>query len=495
MQSPLQSTAPSATASVLLLGGEFAEWCDERGHARVPIRGRTPSELASAAAEAVQALGSRPGRCLLALGTGLIEQRTLTLPELKRSELSNIFLRKAAALLEAPLEDTLYAALPQMPDPGNTVGQTNERRWYVVAARRKQIVDLRLELRARGFDVRKVVAARLARLCQADLTRGESESAAIVIDVELDGVTVSLIAERTLVQQNRMQGSFETLPSMAFSLLQEVKSFEAFWRKLSRGGSIAHVVVIGIEPELSPLFGNALAQAMPQSRLHLLPQPAAGEAEIANANGARALGRVAGRIAALRACTADGPFNADLTVDIPARYGYAASLAACLLLVAGGLGMLLRGHLSGRLEQLDQRTESFNASAVELETLREENERTAQLAADLELECERLIRAGQVGMPLDQALADCLDALDERALLTNFSSEYEDGEGEIRIGGLTDPRPVVAMHALTDIARSLEHSASFAAVTMDAPAQRSDDVRGARTPLTFEARASWELAP
>lgn len=495
MHFPRQSTPTSSTTPVLLLGGDFAEWCDARGHSRVPIRGRTPGELAGVAAEAAQASGSRPGRCLLALGAGLIEQRTLTLPELKRSELAPIFLRKAAALLETSPEDTLYAALPQMPDPGNAVGQTNERRWYVVAARRKQMLDLRLELRARGFDVRRVAVARLARLCQADITRGESQSAAIVIDVEPDGVIVSLIAQAALVQQNRMQGSFETLPSMAFSVLQEVKSFEAFWRKLSRGESIAHVVVLGIEPEISLLFANALSQAMPQSRLHVSPESASDEAAISNANSARASGRLAGRIASLRACTADGPCNVDLTLDIPARYGYIASLAACLLLVTGGLGVLLRGHLSGRLERLDTRTRTLNATAVDLETLREDNQRTEQLVADLELECERLIRAGQIGMPLEQALSDCTSALSERALLTSFTSEYEDGTGEIRIGGVTDPSPVVAMHALTDISSALEHSASFAAVAMDAPAQRSDDVRGARAPLTFEARVNWELAP
>ena len=65
--------------------------------------------------------------------------------------------------------------------------------------------------------------------------RGDAEAACIVVDVDLDSVVVSLVQGTTLRHQNRISGTFASVATMAMALVQELKSFDAFWRRSSRG--------------------------------------------------------------------------------------------------------------------------------------------------------------------------------------------------------------------------------------------------------------------
>ena len=211
----------SVTCAVLLLSHATAEWLELRpdGAALVgssPVLGSAPEDVAKAAVAAMRAAGGTERRIVLALSGQLALQRTLVLPDLARKELARVFPRKAAALLECAQQDVLYAALPIQRERQGAEAAA-EQKWQLVALRRPFMLALRKALRRERIQVARVVSAPLARLCEAQRLRDDSEKACIVVDVERDGVAVSLIAGDALRMQNRIIGSFESVPTMALS--------------------------------------------------------------------------------------------------------------------------------------------------------------------------------------------------------------------------------------------------------------------------------------
>ncbi|MCY3003186.1 MAG: hypothetical protein NTV21_15400, partial [Planctomycetota bacterium] len=237
---------------MLHLTHEVAEWLShapsgEPAYARAAVQGSGPADLATAAAAARDQAGAQRQHCTLVLGGSLVDHRVLELPELARGDLRSVLARKAAHALGAELDDTLFAALPlgisEHADGDGPKGQ----KWLLMSVRKSVLRPIEVECRRRGVELARVSSASLARLCEAQRVRGDAEQACIVVDVDLDSIVVSLVQGTTLRHQNRITGTFATVPTMAMALVQELKSFDAFWRRSARGAGVTQVVVIGLD--------------------------------------------------------------------------------------------------------------------------------------------------------------------------------------------------------------------------------------------------------
>ena len=192
MRLGFQSTDTSACA-VLHVSGEVAEWFERApdGAPRYglePVRGAGPEDVVRAALLARGNAGGTALRCVVALGAKLVEQRSIPLPEIARADLHKVLGRKAANLLEARIDDTLFAALPYSKDASNADTDGTEQKWHLVALKRSFASGLRVALRRARLHVVRLVEGSSARLCHADRIRGERDKACIMIDVDSDDV-------------------------------------------------------------------------------------------------------------------------------------------------------------------------------------------------------------------------------------------------------------------------------------------------------------------
>jgi len=69
----------------------------------------------------------------------------------------------------------------------------------------------------------------------------------VVVDVDRDRVTVTLLSKDELRLPSQIRGAFESVPTMAFSSIREIKSFDVCWRKECRGRGVATVVALGLD--------------------------------------------------------------------------------------------------------------------------------------------------------------------------------------------------------------------------------------------------------
>lgn len=484
-QQPHSGRRSVERAAVLHLTHEGAEWFDD-GDAGVErfgsaqVLGPSPSDLVAAAQRAREDAGAPQRPCVLVLGGKLTEQRLLTLPPLGRRELPKVLARKAANLLGVELDDALYAALPLAADSRESESEV-EQRWYVFAMRRSLVAPLAEALQRAHLRVARLSCATLARLCAAQEARGDVSEPCIVIDVDFDSVVVSLIHAEELRMQNRIQGTFRSAPTMALSLIQEVRSFDAYWRKSSRGEGVSQVVVIGVESERARLFAHALTSALPHARVVLRPEPGE-EGAAPKPNGAR--------IAALRACRSTGAFQLEANLPAPPRTAVMAAVAGCALLVASGVGAVLHQRMSHELVDLRSSAAALAQHTCDLERLREGNRRAEALAQRAALEAERLAQARELGAPLAESIETLLAVVERRAELRSFSLSRFAGEGELRFAAVSSDDPVESVRDLKTIEHALASSPLFHAVEIETPALR----REIDSEAHFNGRAAWEAA-
>ncbi len=473
------------TSAVLFLSRDWAGWYgpgpDGRpALGRAKVLGAAPDDLAKAAVEAIANSGGKARPCVLALGSGMVSQRLMALPDLRRGELRSVFGRKAAAMIDGEPKDVLFAALP-MEGEAAADGEAQERRWLILAQDRNEAIDLRLALRNRRVKVRRVVVSRLARLCRAQEVRGDPHEVCVVIDVTHQAVVTSLITADVLAQQSSIEGDYVGTPAMTMHVVQEVRGLDAFWRRTHRGGRVGQVVVIGLDPERARALGQAISSTLPDADVITLPPVEEGQ-ELAPETGSQA---------AMAACSSTGPFNVDLTVHVPARHSYVLTLAACLLLVTVGLGSILHARLSRTLTSIEERARFFAFEARDLDHVVARNQAAVEAVEGMNVELERLLEAGAVGIPLEECLRDGLAAFGADATVTSLTIGPDEDGGEVAIAGVTGSHPVRAMQVLDGIGRRLEESPRFELIEIEPPAAVTPDVAS----ITFVATGWREGAP
>ena len=490
MPLPTKQRAPAQSA-VLHLTHEVAEWLSHGpdgapSYARAATSSPDPAELAAAAAAARDAAGAPRQRCTLALGGQLVDHRVLELPELARGNLREVLARKAALALGTGVSDTLFAALPlallEHADGDGPKGQ----KWLLMSVRKGLLHRIEVDCRRRGIELARVTSAPLARLCEAQRVRGDAEAACIVVDVDLDSVVVSLVQGTTLRHQNRISGTFASVATMAMALVQELKSFDAFWRRSSRGAGVTQVVVLGLDLDRSRLFSNAIGAALPEA--HVTNLPSEGEEFPSSLSRADIP-----RVAALRSCSSGGPFALELRLALPPRPRTLLAVGAAVALVASVAGTTMKRSLASELEDLQQQRKAYETGSTSLESLEAENREAERLIGALQLEVDRLVRSRNLGLSVAPAIRAARTTVEAEAELRTLSLERFDGTGELRLGGVVSSDPVESIEALKAIERELERHPLLKDVRIETPTFR--DTGSASVGQEFVGTAQWEDQP
>lgn len=489
-------------------------------YAAADVEGVKPHDLAQAAQRVHRAAGSPRRRFVLALGHGLYQHRLMVLPVLPKREMDEVLRRKAANLLGCEIEDALFAALEFRPERAAdathdkaAVEAALESRWLLVAMRRSEIVPLLHHLRECGLSVRRMVASGLSILCAAQCARSDRTQACIAVSIERTSVSVGLMDGAVLIQHNVLQGNFSSTPSLALALLQEIKSCEAFWRKTSRGGSVAEVVLVGVPRSRADLFENAVHAALPRAKITRLGAEMAIRAELESATlvtgenatpvtGAEANcvtgaepAEVAGhdRAELLAACVEGGDFQIDLTLRLPIPQRTAVWLSAVAVLVTGALGAVTYGSVENHRARLENEARSFAAEAADLAEIRSRRARAEESLEILAAYADRCRAIQHSGYPLDTEIDFVLSAFGQEASLHSLALGRLDQGGEVEIRGATVPHPWRAVQNVKRITSSLAHSGLFSNLSAEpggSPSNEGGASADRPTSFTIKARSS-----
>lgn len=477
---------------VLYIGTWWVEWLgvDRKGravHVREEVDGEHPAEFVSAALAAIRRAGMGRRPCVLALADTHAPERRVDVPPLRRKELQQVLERKAAQLLECGLEDTLYSARAASSQRG-AADETGLQPWIVVAMRRSFVVELSNRLRRHGLRVRKIVSARYARLSaliqafaaeDAPARQGPDASDAapravgtVVVDVELHSITIHLTHGPNVISDSQLAGSFQESPGLAVSLLQELRGLEAHWRKISRGGQLGRAVFAGLSAVGADRIRIAVATALPGVECSFL----SGERDDA----ARA------RQASLAACAGQGPFDLDLTVQLPRRPSVAAFLVLIVACLLGSVGVVAHAELSTRLVDLEAQEAALLGATGPLPELQDRAQDLEQGLARLAAETARAQQVLGLGLPLEDFLVQLFEVLaadaDLQALTVTRSGETHN----IRISGRTHSHPLRGLEALKRIESELTELPGYEQVELQPPTLTSG--QGSST-MPFEITA------
>lgn len=468
--------------AVLALDRDCAEWLgasvdSARPYGVADVGGAGTQALAEAAAAAAQASGSKPGRCVLALGNGLVRQRLLSLPHLSRRDTRAALARKAAALCECEVEEVVFTALGMddaSPIADGTAARA-ERRWLLVAQKRAETRELQAALGRRGFKVIRIVSSQLSSIARGQRLRKDKKSACIVVSALRKQVSVGLVHDETLVNENVLEGDIRTQPSLAMSLVQEAKSFDAAWRKANRGGAVGQVVLLGLPRDRAPLFKTAVASALPNAEVILQSEEGAD---------------AAGRVEALAACTETDGLQTELTLPMPLSTRTAALLLVAIFLTLATVATVAyRPTRQAELAELE-RVAAANARTADLESLRTQNADARRAIERLEAMTQRNARVLAHGWDVRGVLSDVVQALGAGATLTGLElGPFE--KHELRISGSASSDPARAILAVDRAVKTLESDPRY----RDVKSLPAGELPTGSQPIHFDLLAHKESAP
>lgn len=475
----LRDTDPEA---VLSLDPTGVRWTSLRGGGEYvgesAVEGSGPAAIAAAAVRARTAARDRSRACVLALSPTLVPQRFLALPRLSRKDMLGVLERKAAGMLGDADGDELVCARRAGELLAETTGRTDGR-WIVAATRRSLVRELQHALRASGIHVARVVSAQLAGPALV-LARGGDVAAVIVVALERRHTIVSLISENQLLNQNVLEGGFDTTPTMALTLLQEIKGYDAVHRKHRRGEPVTRVVVLGAQPERGELLSSSIRAALPQARCEMgLAAPL--DAPQAPARGAA--------LEIARACRERSPLQAEFSLPLAPRPLAVAAVALASLALVGAAGVVTWSGAHVEELRLRDATRAIEGEVADLDRLLAQNVATRAKLAELDALRVRNAAVLASGWPLERVLESAFRACGSDAAIVSLKLDRPAEAALFEIEAVTAPRPLDALRCVTRIERALASDPSFTAVAA-LPAGTPGVGEG---PFTFVVRGAGRL--
>jgi len=497
---------------VLLFGAQGVEFLSAGTSQAVYLRSDGPVEVGAGAAliaaELLVSHGQAPGPCVLALGGAWTSQRVINLPQVARRDLEVVLQRKAAALLETEPDEALFAALPLDIEEG-----AKEHKWMVLATRRRAYLALRYALRERGFRVRKAVSERMALASvvertfgtgsaqgrtpasgtgatadttphiasetTADTTASDAVEATIVVGMESGAIAVHLLHGGDLVHQSVLTAHFDDDAAMAKALVQELRGFDAFWRRRSRGGTVGRVVLVGFGPRWADRLVFAARAAIPQAICERLLHEGQSESQAA-------------RPTALAACRTETKLQLSLDLPLSPSRGSLAAIGVASVVVAACLALVAVEDLDAREARFDSERAALEVRSVDHdELLKREQEITCGLDL-LGRHRRRIEYLGSRGLPFEDLLRDTLDVIGGRGALTSVAVSLGGLEpGRVTMTGRMPSEPIATQSAIEGMLEAAEHTVTLKSFEVATPRAGSDRA----TTLEFTAEARLEVHP
>lgn len=455
---------------ILRLSRRWAEWLDFDVDGRPTlerrgVEGDGPHDLARAALEAAAGAPRGRRRCIVALADGLLKQRVIELPPMAAASRCSVLERKAAGLLDRNVEQVLYAAL-EMADDGRARGASASSRWLLVAQERAFAVQLRTALEAGDLRPLRVVSESLAHLDHAQGLRRDVGPACVVIDVGDEEVGVGLIARTAVHHMTVLAGSLSSTPALAVTMLHELRTLDAFWRKESRGGVIEQVVLLGLDADRSEALGAAMRTVLPMATL--IADPA--ERGVSGA----------GRLASIAACAARGPFTLETGARRPLRTSRLLVVGTVLLALLGSIAAYSQRGSAREAGRLREQASILAREGADLEGLRASTAAAREAIARLDQEVRRLERTAALGLDFEGCLREIFLACgrDATPLSIRVRAPWDGRAGELVVSGRTSADPLESTRRLARVAERLQRSPSFEAVEVLVPDSLPEPSKG-----------------
>ncbi len=429
---------------ILYFGNGRVEWIprpgeDDCGYRRDETESLSPKDQVRVARGLVRESGVRPGKCTVLLGGKQVKTRTFSLGQVPAKEWRSILRRKAANLLEVEAHQVVFTALPLVNNEGES-----DLRWLVSAMRLDDLRSLQLHLLKDGFRPKRFLFARQAMLRTAEsyLSTGSEDEAWVIAGVEDAGVAISLVAGGELVQQSFVPGQFEAQSAMAASVLQEMRGFESYWRRFSRGGAIDDLFVAGLTHDEAEQFELACKAALPNS-------------EFLAVGGEQGAPVEETRSAYLATCAAgEGP-EGDLTLPMPVQRGWVAAAVVAMLALGLWGGNLVQERYAERADWHAASAASLSTRVPELESIQVDLN-AIQSRRDEVQQRRKLARAvGTAGLELSEWVQLTREAFEGHALLESLHVDDGGGEMSFSATGRVASDPSVSTPALAAIDAAL----------------------------------------
>ncbi|MEM9380064.1 MAG: hypothetical protein AAGB93_08950 [Planctomycetota bacterium] len=494
-------------------------------------------DLASYVAGQLASHGIARRPVVVALAPQMMETRILELPDLIGRDLETVVARRAASLCDLEPGEAAFSAV-------SLDGEDSpERRWLVHAVQRDTLTDFQSEMRARGYPVRSVVSARSALFLSAGVEAASSATggATLAVLFEREACAIGVLDEGRIVHLSVVPGGSHTHlsdPDAARAFVHELRSIDAFWRRKSRGRSIAGVVVGGVAPSfvdrlhpairsaLGDVAVNALDQHVdpvvrgsdapapaeattespaPAEATEASPAPSASEETAVKDLPVAELGPIdraeeSARIAVLDAIRTARLDALDLAIELRPRAKKVLAISVVSALAWGMLAQGVRSELHGTARALENETEIASNAASDLERWRALDGRVQETEAKLRAARDELVEAAGVGLPTDRLVAGLFGALDRDTALLSINAygpalSPQGSGGSVRIRGVVRDEPGRTAAALARFEERLSGLSCVTTVDMDIPnlSERAGDVIANSTrSLRFSATASLD---
>lgn len=385
-----------------------------------------PLAIAEAAVRACAAIGARPGRCLVGLAGGIVEQQPVELPPLGRRDLCGVIRRRGAQLVGVEDPTAVQAAAWHLDslaadDDGSdrgARGAISDHEWLIVAARRAETEQLFSALRRQGFRVERAVPSLLAAVSHLAKRRRAQAGASFVVVAESDSTGVALVADGAILHLSVLAEDLTTPDAkIGMRLVQELRQLGVFWRRSSTNAELVDVVTLGLgagwiemlEPAIHAALGSVAVVAVDDRDT---PQDGLAEGPLA---------------ATARGASDVVDFRPVLAPERPR----VLAIAAVLVAAAAALGFDWHREWSALARIHRDSLRQTELAAVDLPALEAASRETAEARAELEAELDRLTRLSVEGLDLERALGAILTAVAGRAELSSLRLDEVTGTLEL----------------------------------------------------------------
>ena len=479
-----QSPARAPEHSVLHFGSGRVSWL-ARGSAsqvhRLDFDART-TELHQAAIRLLAGIKEKRRTCILGLEEGFYRRLQVDLPaNVSASELKEVLRRKASGLFGDGV-GIVFEALPLQGDRKKI--RSGVQPWLVFAVEAGPFRALLKNLTSVGFKVVRTVAADLSYQNLAHHESLGEDQGALLVGHTGASIGVSLFTAKGLVTQNLVPIESLDREALASTLVQELRAMDAYWRKMTEGGSITRATLVGFDRDWEGLITPSARLILPD--LDLTVDTAARVASDG----------LSPSPMSMSACALVSPLAIEFSLKVAPKKRVAVTLAvasvAAVLSVGSYATHKLRDRSDALFSELEMRFDrpyiarTTSSVAAELDSLQREQ-------VELEAEWAAFLRIGTASLALEDTTSLILDALGTEAALESLHVEVEGGLVKLIATAVTPSETARASRAMASTLRRLQSVGDFSDLSVEPDSRIPDPSEDAR-PLGFVVQGTWSPA-